>query len=282
MPRKRPIGSGIFVMRGARTPVRLDKNKEKEIKMELDKKSNDFLKNGIDRIPTGIPSLDDTLCGGLPRGSFTLIATRPAMGKTTFAMQLAGNIASAGNFVYFCSMESNVIWFNRFFRKQTDTFPARETLYFDGHAKADVPYITKKICSLAKCDAVFVDYLQLMHSTKSKDNRVQEVTEITRDLKLMAKNLNVPVVVCAQLSRSTEGRGKGASHKPQLADLREPGSIEQDADIVIFPFRESFHIEDTETIEKAELIVAKNRHGPTGAIPGHWDHEKMKFEEQCK
>ncbi len=247
--------------------------------MELNQtieKSNDFLKNGIDRIPTGIPSLDDTLCGGLPRGSFTLIATRPAMGKTTFAMQLAGNIATAGKFVYFCSMESNVIWFNRFFRKQTGTIPVRETLYFDGHAKADVPYITEKIRSFAKCDAVFVDYLQLMHSTKSKDNRVQEVTEITRDLKLMAKSLNVPVVVCAQLSRSAGG--KGTSHKPQLADLR-PGSIEQDADIVIFPFRESFNIEDTETNEKAELIVVKNRYGPTGAIPGHWDHERMKFEE---
>lgn len=233
-------------------------------------------------IPTGIPSLDDMLGGGLRRSSLTLIASRPAMGKTSFAMQLAGNIAAAGKFVYFCSLESNEYVFNRIFRKQNGANPARETLYFDDHAKADVPYIAEKIRSLEKCDAVFVDYLQLMHSTKRKDKRVQELTEITRDLKLMTKSLNVPVVVCAQLSRSTEGRGKGASYKPQLADLREPGSIEQDADIVIFPFRESYYSEESKLNDKNELIVAKNRYGPTGSIPVHWNLDKLKYEEQSE
>lgn len=243
--------------------------------IDLDK-AIDMPANGIDVIPTGIPSLDEMLGGGLHRGSLTVIASRPGMGKTSFAMQLAGNITAAGKFVFFCSLEVNESFFNRIFKKQTGTIPTQETLCFDYHAYADVPYITGKIRSLAKCDAVFVDYLQLMHSTKRKDKRVQELIEINRDLKLMTKSLNVPVVVCAQLSRSAGG--KGTSHKPQLADLR-PGSIEQDADIVIFPFRESFNIEDTETNEKAELIVVKNRYGPTGAIPGHWDYERMKFEE---
>lgn len=246
--------------------------------IDLDK-AIDMPANGIDVIPTGIPSLDEMLGGGLRRGSLTVIASRPGMGKTSFAMQLAGNITAAGKFVFFCSLEVNESFFNRIFKKQTGTIPTQETLCFDYHAYADVPYITGKIRSLAKCDAVFVDYLQLMHSTKRKDKRVQELIEINRDLKLMTKSLNVPVVVCAQLSRSTEGRGKGASYKPQLADLREPGCIEQDADIVIFPFRESYYSEESKLNDKNELIVAKNRYGPTGAIPGHWDYERMKFEE---
>lgn len=246
--------------------------------IDLDK-AIDMPANGIDVIPTGIPSLDEMLGGGLRRGSLTVIASHPGMGKTSFAMQLAGNITAAGKFVFFCSLEVNESFFNRIFKKQTGTIPTQETLCFDYHAYADVPYITGKIRSLAKCDAVFVDYLQLMHSTKRKDKRVQELIEINRDLKLMTKSLNVPVVVCAQLSRSTEGRGKGASYKPQLADLREPGCIEQDADIVIFPFRESYYSEESKLNDKNELIVAKNRYGPTGAIPGHWDYERMKFEE---
>ena len=233
-------------------------------------------------IPTGIPSLDDMLGGGLRRGSLTVIASRPCMGKTSFAMQLAGNITAAGKFVYFCSLEANESFFNRIFRKQNGAIPMHETLYFDASAKADVPYITGKIRSFEKCDVVFVDYLQLMHLKKRKDIRVQVLNEITRVLKLMTKSLNVPVVVCAQLSRSTEGRGKGASYKPQLADLREPGSIEQDADIVIFPFRESYYSEESKLNDKNELIVAKNRYGPTGSIPVHWNLDKLKYEEQSE
>lgn len=250
--------------------------------IDLDK-AIDMLANGIDEIPTGIPSLDEMLGGGLRRGSFTVIASRPGKGKTSFAMQLAGNITAAGKFVYFCSLEANESFFNRIFKKQTGTIPTQETLCFDDHAYADVPYITGKIRSLAKCDAVFVDYLQLMHSTKRKDKRVQELIEISRDLKLMTKSLNVPVVVCVRLSRSTEGRGKGASYKPQLADLREePGCIEQDADIVIFPFRESYYSEESKLNDKNELIVAKNRYGPTGSIPVHWNLDKLKYEEQSE
>ncbi len=117
-----------------------------------------------------------------------------------------------------------------------------------------------------------------MTSAKKTENRVQEVSDITRSLKLMAKDLMIPVVVCAQLSRGTEGRG--SSHKPQLADLRESGSIEQDADIVVMLYREDYYKTDkTENsdnpeeiqVNTAELLVQKNRHGPTGVIKMAWN-----------
>ncbi len=247
---------------------------------EMPYKESDFLKIGT--FPTGISSLDKMLGGGLRRGSLTVIAARPGMGKTSLALQLAGNIAAVGKSVCFYSLEMSKDSLIRILEKQSGSIHGYKTLHIDDHANADVPYITGKIHSLAKCDAVFVDYLQLMHSTKRKDKRVQELTEITRDLKLMTKSLNVPVVVCAQLSRSTEGRGKGASYKPQLADLREPGSIEQDADIVIFPFRKSYYSEESKLNDKNELIVAKNRYGPTGSIPVHWNLDKLKYEEQSE
>ena len=139
-----------------------------------------------------------------------------------------------------------------------------------------------KIRRLKDVGAVFVDYLQLMKSADSKESRVQEVSDITRNLKLMAKDLNIPVVVCAQLSRGTESRGN-KSHKPQLSDLRESGSIEQDADIVVMLYREDYYQKDEPNTENggeeeqkvnvnlAELLVEKNRHGPTGKIRLAWN-----------
>ena len=127
---------------------------------------------------------------------------------------------------------------------------------------------------LKNVEAVFIDYLQLMQPPKSSGSRVNDVSEITRSLKLMAKDLNIPVVVCSQLSRSTEERGK--SHKPQLSDLRESGSIEQDADIVVMLYREDYYKNEKENPEEievntAELLVQKNRHGPTGSIKMAWN-----------
>ena len=138
-----------------------------------------------------------------------------------------------------------------------------------------------RIRRLKDVDCVFIDYLQLMQSSKKTDNRVQEVSEITRSLKLMAKDLNIPVVTCAQLARATEARGK--SHKPQLSDLRESGSIEQDADIVIMLYREDYYqkMEGKEAevpeINKAELLIQKNRHGPTDTVELAWNPEYTLF-----
>ena len=152
-------------------------------------------------------------------------------------------------------------------------------LYFDDTSNMTVPEMKSRIRRLRDVDAVFVDYLQLMKSGVRSDNRVQEVSEITRSLKLMAKDLNIPVVVLAQLARTTEGRGK--SHRPQLADLRESGSIEQDADIVMFLYRESYYqlqegapAPEQDTVE---CIVSKNRHVETGTAVLLWDGRHTKF-----
>ena len=123
-----------------------------------------------------------------------------------------------------------------------------------------------------------------MKSGSRVESRVQEVSEITRNLKLMAKDLNIPVVVLAQLARSTEGRGK--SHRPQLADLRESGSIEQDADIVIMLYRDEYYAtekddaapdEDRPAVNEAEFIIAKNRHGPTTTVKVAWNGDYTMF-----
>ena len=156
-------------------------------------------------------------------------------------------------------------------------------LYFDDTSNMTVSEMKSRIRRLRDVDAVFVDYLQLMKSGGRVESRVQEVSEITRNLKLMAKDLNIPVVVLAQLARTTEGRGK--SHKPQLSDLRESGSIEQDADIVIMLYRDEYYAgekdeqpeEERSPINKAEFIISKNRHGPTTTVEVAWNGDYTLF-----
>ena len=158
---------------------------------------------------------------------------------------------------------------------------SKAELYFDDTPGITVPEIKAKVRRLGNVDLIIIDYLQLMSSPRRIDNRVQEVTEITRSLKIMAKELDVPVVVCSQLRRATE---RSKDHIPGLSELRESGSIEQDADIVIFLHREAYNAtseggEVTEDMDlsAAQLIVAKNRHGETLRIPVHWQGEYMRF-----
>ena len=115
---------------------------------------------------------------------------------------------------------------------------------------------------------VIIDYIGLMTTGRRNENRVQEVSEITRNLKILAKELDVPVIAASQLSRGPEGR---TDHRPMLSDLRESGSIEQDADIVMFLYRESYYNPDCEEPGTAEVIVAKNRHGETTTVKVGWD-----------
>ena len=131
-----------------------------------------------------------------------------------------------------------------------------------------------KLRRLRDVDLVIVDYLQLMSSTGNTDNRVQVVSEMTRNLKLMARELNVPVVVLSQLSRATESR---TGHRPMLSDLRESGSIEQDADIVMFLYRDAYYNKESERPNISECIVAKNRHGETGTVELIWDGQYTRF-----
>jgi replicative DNA helicase len=151
-------------------------------------------------------------------------------------------------------------------------------LWFDDTSALTVPEIKARTRRLKGVDCVVIDYLGLLQGSKRTENRVQEVSDITRNLKMMAKDLNIPVICCAQLSRATEGRGK--SHRPQLSDLRESGSIEQDADVVMLLYREDYYkneqdagdveVPDANTME---IIVAKNRHGFTKTCEFVWDSE---------
>ena len=135
---------------------------------------------------------------------------------------------------------------------------------------------------LKQIDLVVIDYLQLMASGRRIDNRVQEISAITRNLKIMAKELNVPIITLSQLSRASEQRT--GDHRPQLSDLRDSGSIEQDADIVLFLFREGYYDKDKgedaapqADMNSGECIVAKNRHGETNTVKLHWQGEFMRF-----
>ena len=159
---------------------------------------------------------------------------------------------------------------------------SKTEMYLDETPSITVPEMKAKIRRLGNVDLVLIDYLGLMHSATVKESRVQEVSDITRNLKIMAKELEVPVIACAQLSRGTEGKNV-KSHKPQLSDLRDSGSIEQDADIVLFLYRPKYYDAENPDPENvadpnvAECIVAKNRHGECKTIPLYWDGQFTRF-----
>jgi len=257
--------------------------------------------------PTGFGMLD-SYTTGLNRSDLILIGARPAMGKTSFALNLAHNLAVVGKkkVVFFSLEMTNEQLAERLLASQSgiesrkfrtgeltndewvrlgnavSTFYDTQ-LYLDDRSSITVPEMKSSVRRLRDVDAVIVDYLGLISTAERVENRVQQVTLITKNLKQMAKDLNIPVVCCAQLSRSTEGRGK--SHKPQLSDLRESGSIEQDADIVMFLYR-PYYYKDEEMDEekqdeidknKTELIIAKNRHGQVGTVELMFDSEFTRF-----
>lgn len=257
---------------------------------------------------TGFIDLDKAITG-LNKSDLVIIGARPAMGKTSLALNLARNTAMMGKKkVLFFSLEMTKEQLAQRVlsteariestKMRTGNITGEEwaklatatallsncELYFDDTSNMTVSEMKSRIRRLRDVDAVFVDYLQLMKSGGRVESRVQEVSEITRNLKLMAKDLNIPVVVLAQLARSTEGRGK--SHKPQLSDLRESGSIEQDADIVIMLYRDEYYAgekddapsdEERPAINEAEFIISKNRHGPTTTIKVAWNGDYTLF-----
>lgn len=257
-------------------------------------------------ISSGFGMLDKYLTG-LNKSDLILIGARPAMGKTSFALNLAQNISMGARkkCVVFSLEMSKQQLAERLLSAQagvesqklrtgelTDSEWERlgaaagqfndVELYLDDTSSITVPEIKSRLRRMKNVDCVIIDYLGLVSSATKKENRVQEVSEITRNLKMMAKDLNIPVICCAQLSRGTEGHGK--NHKPQLSDLRESGSIEQDADIVLFLYREDYYRNDVSEdkqdeidANKTELIVAKNRHGATGTIEMTFDKEFTRF-----
>ncbi len=248
-------------------------------------------------LSTGYKLLD-AMITGLNKSDFILIAARPGVGKTAFALNIASNVAKqSGKAVAIFSLEmskeqlaqrllsaealvelqklltgtlTDNDWVN--LAKATQTL-ASSKIYVDDNAILTVADMNAKCRRLDNLGLVIIDYLQLMTSGRNIQNRVQEVSEMTRNLKLMAKELNIPVITLSQLSRSIESRSE---HKPMLSDLRESGSIEQDADIVMFLHREALY-NDQESVNDAKCIVAKNRHGETGSINLYWDGQFTRF-----
>jgi replicative DNA helicase len=259
-------------------------------------------KGSLRGIRTGYRDLDN-MTAGLQRSDLIILAARPAMGKTTLVTNLAYNVATiAKQPVLFFSLEmskeqlvdrmladaSGVDAWNirtgnlsdQDFSKLSEAMGemAEAPIYIDdtpGLSVLEMRTKARRAAHEAPLGLVIVDYLQLMTAAgRSDGNRVQEVSEISRGLKLIARELNVPVIALSQLSRSVESR---SPQIPQLADLRESGSIEQDADIVAFIYREAYYNPDTERENVTDLIIAKHRNGPVGKVELYFHPERLRF-----
>ncbi len=262
--------------------------------------------DSIKPVSTGIGDLDRVITG-LNRSDLIILAARPGMGKTSFALNIARNVAVTGKkTVAFFSLEmSREQLASRLLSSEAQVggtklrtgrlndeewsrlIPASDVLknaeiFIDDTPGITITEMKSKLRRLRHVDLVVVDYLQLMSSTRRIDSRVNEISEITRSLKILAKELNVPVITLSQLSRASEQR---PDHRPQLSDLRDSGSIEQDADIVLFLYREGYYDKDggenaaapQADVNSGECIVAKNRHGEMSTVKLHWQGEFMRF-----
>ena len=300
---------------------------DEAMKLTIEMASNAYKnEEGIVGVPTGLRDLDDRL-GGLHNSDLLIIAGRPSMGKTALATNIAFNAAQKlqesgkKSSVAFFSLEmsseqlstrilaeqsrikSNDIRRGRISDEQFDKFIETSKniselpLYIDETPAISIAALSnraRRIKRIYGLDLIVVDYIQLMRAVHSfKDGRVQEISEITQGLKALAKELSVPVLALSQLSRAVEQRD---DKKPQLSDLRESGSIEQDADVVMFVYREAYYLERKEprpaTVEHAEwqakmnevsnlaeIIIGKQRHGPTGNVMLEFEPMFTKFKD---
>ncbi|MEG0304700.1 MAG: replicative DNA helicase [Oscillospiraceae bacterium] len=258
-------------------------------------------------VPTGFTYLD-TMLTGMGRSDLIILAARPGMGKTSFALNIATNVAKKrGVPVAIFSLEmtkdqlvsrilsSEAAIDSQAFRTgglstedwvdlaRASDILAKTNIYLDDTSSITIPEIKAKVRRINQDPSrpdiglIVIDYLQLMSSGRRVESRVQEISEITRNMKIMAKELNVPVIALSQLSRSAEKSGR-ADHRPVLSDLRDSGSIEQDADVVLFLYREAYYDNGEEAdTSVAECIVAKNRHGEVGKVDLAWDGAHTRF-----
>jgi replicative DNA helicase len=300
---------------------------EEAMKLTIEMASNAYKNDeGIVGVPTGLRDLDDRL-GGLHQSDLIIIAGRPSMGKTALATNIAFNAAkklqdeNKKSSIAFFSLEmsseqlstrilaeqsritSHNIRRGKISEEEFDKFIETSKtiseipLFIDETPAITIAALSnraRRIKRLHGLEMIVVDYIQLMRATTNiKDGRVQEISEITQGLKAIAKELGVPVLALSQLSRAVEQRDK---KEPQLSDLRESGSIEQDADVVMFVYRESYYLEKQEpreaTVEHAEwqakmnevstlaeIIIGKQRHGPTGKIRLEFEAMFTKFKD---
>lgn len=256
--------------------------------------------NHLPGLSTGLSAIDQKITG-LNKSDLILLAARPGMGKTSLALNVALNVAREGKTVAVFSLEmsreqlatrllsSEALVENNRLRtgllRETDwekiagaaTVLNRLDIRIDDNPLLSVADMNAKCRRLEGLALVVVDYLQLMTSAgggRGGENRQQVVSDMSRMLKIMAKELNVPVICLSQLSRANEKRD---DKRPMLSDLRESGAIEQDADIVLFLYRDDYYNEDSDKHNIAECIVAKNRHGETGKVELRWMPEYTQF-----
>ncbi len=257
-------------------------------------------KSDLTGIPSGFRDLDRKTAG-FQRSDLILIAARPAMGKTSFMLNVVVNAALSKVPVAVFSLEmsrsqlvSRILSLEamvdlekmRTGKLMEDDWTkiahalgplSKAPIYLDDNASANSMEMMSK-CRKLKMEKglglIVIDYLQLMEGRKKTDNRQQEISEISRALKIMAKELQVPVIALSQLSRAPETR---TDHRPILSDLRESGAIEQDADIVMFLYRDDYYHEDTEKRNVVEIILAKHRNGSTGMVELAWIPQYTKF-----
>lgn len=244
----------------------------------------------------------DTMTSGFQKGDMIVLAARPSMGKTAFALNLAVNAAKNKLSVGFFSLEMSAEQLTlRLLSTESGishhsirnaTISSEEWIELT-HVAADLAQMkffiddtagisimelrakARKLKAKNGVDMIIVDYLQLLHSHKKHENRHQEVSEISRALKGLAKELEVPIIALSQLSRAVDSR---VDKRPLLSDLRESGAIEQDADLIMFMYRDIVYNPDTENPASAELIIGKQRNGPTGTVPLQFIRELTKFE----
>ncbi|MCP8895723.1 replicative DNA helicase [Shinella daejeonensis] len=307
------------------------------VALAIDMAGQAFERDGhLSGVSTGIHSLDSKM-GGLQRSDLIILAGRPGMGKTSLATNIAYNIAASyeqevqadgsykaknGGVVGFYSLEmSSEQLATRIISEQTEVSSSKirrgdiseadfeklvacsqmmqkVPLYIDQTGGISIAQLAARARRLKRqrgLDVLVVDYVQLMTgSKKSGENRVQEITEITTGLKALGKELNVPIIALSQLSRAVESR---EDKRPQLSDLRESGSIEQDADVVLFVFREEYYVKNMEPRDEfdpkyeewkmqfekvkgtADVIIAKQRHGPTGTVKLSFQSEFTRFSD---
>ncbi len=265
-------------------------------------------KTGIRGVATGFANLDN-IVSGLQKSDFILLASRPSMGKTSLALNVASNVATkekipVGIFSLEMSKDqltdrllasmSNVdLWKLRTGRLSTDSddftriqdsmgLLSEAPIYVDDAAAPNIVQMkamARRLQARHGLGLIIVDYLQLMQPRSDSTSIVQQVTEISRSLKAMARELDVPVLALSQLSRAVEQR---IPQIPRLADLRESGSLEQDADLVLFIYREDRYREDTSRKNIADIIVAKHRNGPVGKAELYFDDQRATFRSLTK
>ncbi|MFO7611713.1 MAG: replicative DNA helicase [Clostridia bacterium] len=257
--------------------------------------------NRVPGIPSGYADLDK-LTAGFQSSDLILIAARPSMGKSSLALNIAQHVAlqEGGSVAIFSLEMSKEQVVNRILSSEmqienmklktgdlnSDEWQkiavasaqiSEASIYIDDTSDISAAEMRAKCRRLKlkkQLDMVIIDYIQLIAGGKRNESRQQEITEISRNLKILAKDLHIPVIALSQLSRAPEQR---ANHRPMLSDLRESGAIEQDADMVMFIYRDDYYDKQTENPNVTELIVAKNRNGSTGDVKLRWHAEYTKF-----